>query len=578
MVKIVESRNSLLTEFGIETLKDRYLLPDEDPQQMFARVSGAYANDEEHAQRLYDYMSQLWFMPATPILANGGTRRGLPISCFLQNVQDDIGDIISNWSETAWLSCRGGGIGVYYGNVRSIGERVGVVGKTSGIIPFLKVNEALAGAISQGSLRRGSAAVYLPIWHPDIEEFLDVRTASGGDPNRKVNPMNLHHGVCIDDEFMQAVETDSLYALVSPATGGEIRKVKARDLWIKLLTVRLSTGEPYVVFVDRLTESTPEWHVQAGLFPVQSNLCSEITLPTNEDRTAVCCLSSVNLEHFDVWKDSESFIPDIMYFLDNVLQHFIDNSTGEFAKAKFSASQERSVGLGTMGFHSYLQHKGIAFSSVMADVYNKRIFEKLQTETRKASEVIADERGACPDAKLYGYNERFSYKMAVAPNASISIITGSASPGIEPYPANVYKHVTLSGTFVVRNKFLDKLIKTKYPDKRDQIWYKIVQSEGSIQNLDEFTEDEKEVFKTAYEIDQRQLVKLAAQRTPYIDQAQSLNIFLPANIEKKSLHDIHFGAWKLGIKTLYYLRSKSVGKTEKVSLTIGNMDECLSCN
>lgn len=577
-MKIQTERDNLLTDAGIETLKDRYLLPDEDPQSMFARVAKAYANDDDHAQRLYDYMSKLWFMPSTPILANGGTRRGLPISCFLQNVEDNMGDIIENWKETSWLSCKGGGIGVYYGNVRSVGERVGVVGKTSGIIPFLKVNESLAGAISQGSLRRGSAAVYLPIWHGDIEEFIEVRTPTGGDPNRKVNPTNLHHGVVIDDKFMEAVEQDETYPLLSPDTGAEIRRVKARDLWIKILGARLKTGEPYLVFGDRLKEGAPLHHSLAGLFPIQSNLCSEITLPTSQTRTAVCCLSSANAEYFDDWSKDENFISDIMYFLDNVLESFINNAPDEMNKAKFSAMRERSVGLGLMGFHSYLQSKMIPVESVMATVANKRIFNHLQQETNKASISIANERGACPDAKEYDILQRFSYKMAVAPNASISIITGSCSPGIEPYPANIFKHNTLSGTFIVRNKYLDEIINRRFNGKQQDVWLKISEQEGSIQNLDEFTKEEKEVFKTAYEIDQRYLIEQAAERTPLIDQAQSLNVFLPASIDKRSLHQLHFGAWKKGIKTMYYLRSKSVGRAEKISLTVGNMDECLSCN
>ncbi len=553
-------------------------MPNENPQTMFARVAHQFSNDGLHAQRLYDYMSELWFMPATPILSNGGTNRGLPISCFLQDVQDDIGDIIASWSETSWLSCRGGGIGVYYGNVRSIGERVGIVGKTSGIIPFLKVNESLAGAISQGSLRRGSAAVYLPIWHPDIEEFLEIRTASGGDPSRKVNPTNLHHGVCIDDKFMEACKEDELYSLLSPKTGGEVRKVKARDLWFKLLQIRLQTGEPYIVFIDRVKEATPDWHKNMGLYPQQSNLCSEITLPTSKDRTAVCCLSSVNLEYFDSWRENTDFIPDIMAFLDNVLDDFIKKAPDTMNKAKYSASRERSVGLGAMGFHSYLQGKGIPFDSVMAKVHNTKLFTHLKLETDKASEALADERGACPDAAEHGYDQRFSYKMAIAPNASISIIAGETSPGIEPYPANVYLHKTLSGTFTCRNKHLDKLIKEKFPNIVEEIWKKVIDCEGSIQTLECFTDQEKEVFKTAFEIDQRAIVQLAAHRTPMIDQAQSLNVFLPANIDKKSLHKLHFGAWELGVKTMYYLRSKSVGRAEKVSLSIGNMDECLSCN
>lgn len=575
MINIKRHRDGFLTKFGTETLKDRYLLPSERPQDMFARVSLAYSDDAAHAQRLYDYMSKLWFMPATPILANAGTNRGMPISCFLQNVQDDIGDIIENWKETAWLSCKGGGIGLYYGNVRSMGERVGVVGETSGIIPFLKVNDSLALAISQGSLRRGSAAAYLPVWHPEIYEFLDTRRPAGGDPNRKA--LNLHNAVCVDDTFMLAVKDGTPYSLISPDTGMPLKEVDARQLWAKILTTRLETGEPYILFIDRVRESTPEWHLKAGLIPEQSNLCSEITLPTNKERTAVCCLSSVNFEFWDEWSKNPMFIEDIMRFLDNVLSFFVKYAPQDMAKAIYSASQERSVGLGTMGFHSYLQKLNVPIDSVMAKSHNTAMFKYLKESVDKASQVLADERGACPDAERYGFDERFSYKMAIAPNASISIIAGNTSPGIEPYPANVYMHKTLSGSFTVKNKNLINLLESKGLNK-SKIWESIIQHEGSVQHLEELTQEEKDVYRTAYEIDQSWLVELAAQRQPFIDQAQSLNIFLPSNIDKRSLHNLHFSAWEKGVKSMYYLRSKSVRRAEKIKLSYSNEDECIACN
>lgn len=577
-ITIDNKRDDLLTTIGKETLKDRYLLPNETYQEMFKRVAIAYGDDTEHSQRLYDYMSNHWFMPATPILANGGTSRGLPISCFLQNVGDSITDITDNWKETSILSSKGGGIGVYYGNVRSVGERVGIVGETCGVIPFMKVNDSLALAISQGNLRRGSAAMYLPVWHGDIEEFLEIRKATGGDPNRKA--LNIHQGVCIDDKFMQAVQDDLPYDLISPATGGVIKSVSARELWIKILTIRLETGEPYIVWTDRLEESTPEHHKKLGLYPVQSNLCSEITLPTNEERTAVCCLSSLNLEYWDAWKDNVDFIEDVMRFLDNVLQDFIDKApVNVMAKAINSAVNERSVGLGAMGFHSLLQSKNIPFDSAVAKAINMKVFRHIKLHVDTANEVLGVERGNCPDTYEQGtVARRFSYTMAIAPNASISIITGSVSAGIEPYPANIYQHKGLSGTFIVKNKYLDKLIKDNYNGSYDEMWKEIINSEGSVQSLTQLTESEKEVFKTAYEIDQRFLISHAADRQPFIDQAQSLNIFLPSTIDKKSLHNIHFDAWKAGLKTMYYLRSKSIRRAEKVSLIIGNIDECLSCN
>lgn len=569
--------SSLITEFGKETLRDRYLLPNETEQEMFARVATAYGNDINHSQRLYDYMSKLWFMPASPILANAGSKRGLPISCFLQNVSDNMADIANNWLETIWYSFKGGGIGVYYGNVRGVGERVGVVGKTSGVIPFLKVNESLAGAISQGSLRRGSSAVYLPISHPDIEEFIEIRKATGGDPSRKVNPLNLNHAVVIDDKFMEAVKAGDSYDLVSPHTQATLRKVSARELWIKILQTRMETGEPYLLFIDRLKEATPEHHRKAGLFPVQSNLCSEITLPTNSLRTAVCCLSSVNCEYYNQWRTEPLFIEDIMYFLDNVLEDFINNAPKEMNKAIFSAINERSVGLGVMGFHSFLQSMKIGLDNVMSLVYNKQIFTHLKVETDNASVKIAKERGACPDAEKYGVMERFSYKRAVAPNATISIICGTTSAGIEPFPANMYSHKTLSGTFTVKNKHLDAYIKDNLKDRYQDVWDDIAKLKGSIQKLDYFPDDIKSVFKTAFEIDQRFIIKLAEDRTPLIDQAQSLNIFLPEDIDKSSLHNIHYQAWERGIKTLYYCRSSNQVSAGQ-SLLTGNLDECLGCN
>jgi len=577
-MKIDNSRDELFSKMGRATLKDRYLLPNETYQEMFKRVSKAFADVDIHAQRLYYYISKHWFMPATPILANGGTSRGQSISCFLQNVDDTMSDIIENWRETSYLASQGGGIGVYYGNIRPIGDLVGQDGgKTSGLIPFIGVNDRLTTAISQGNLRRGSAAVYLPIWHAEIEEFLEIRRPTGGDSNRK--SLNIHHGVVIDDKFMVAVESNDDYDLISPKTNKVIKTVKARHLWEKLLLMRIETGEPYIVWSDRLKEAAPEHHKKMGLEPVQSNLCSEITLPTNKERTAVCCLSSLNLEYWDNWKDNELFVDDIMRFLDNVLQGFIDNAPDVMSKAINSAKNERSVGLGAMGFHSYLQSKNIPIDCAVAKSHNIRIFKHIKEKVDKSNVSLAEEKGACPDAKKNGDMLRFSYTMAVAPNASISTITGSASPGIEPYNSNIYSHKTLSGTFTIKNKHLRKLIKQKYPEQVDEVWSDIISSEGgSIQNLKWFTKEEKEVFKTAFEIDQRWLIEHAADRQPFIDQAQSLNIFLPANVDKKTLIKLHMEAWKKGLKSMYYLRSLSTQRAERLKIISSNEDECLSCN
>jgi|TARA_B100000085_G_C18545891_1_gene513860 ribonucleoside-diphosphate reductase alpha chain len=563
-VKIDPSRDSLLTDFGRETLEDRYLMKGESFQELFARVASYYGDDDEHSQRLYDYISQLWFMPATPILSNGGNKRGLPISCFLNEANDSLDGIVDLWTENVWLAARGGGIGSYWGNLRSIGESVGGVGKTSGIVPFIKVMDSLTLAISQGSLRRGSAAVYLPIDHPEIEEFIEIRRPTGGDPNRKA--LNLHHGVLISDSFMRAVEEDGEWDLRSPKDQTVQKTIPARSLWIRLLTARVETGEPYLVFKDRVNNLRPEQQKLAGLEIKTSNLCSEITLPTGTDhhgkeRTAVCCLSSVNIEKYYEWENDKNFIPDIMRFLDNVIQDFIDNAPETMNTAAYSAMRERSVGLGVMGLHSFFQANNIPWEGVTAKSWNKKIFNHIKEAVDKSSQDLAEIKGACPDAEEYGIKERFSNKTAVAPTASISIICGGASPGIEPIAANVYSHKTLSGTFTVRNANLKKLLIEKGQDN-DEVWISILNNRGSVQHLDFLTDHEKDVFKTAIEIDQRWLIDLAADRTEMIDQAQSLNVFVPADSDKKYIHDIHYSAWKKGVKSLYYCRSQSIQRAE----------------
>lgn len=597
-VTVDRSRDNLLTDFGRTTLEDRYMLPGESYQDMFVRVSSAFADDDEHAQRLYDYMSKLWFMPSTPILSNGGAGRGLPISCFLNAVDDSIDDIKEVWMENVDLAKSGGGIGTYWGNVRGIGENVGKAGQTSGVVPFIKVMDSLTLAISQGSLRRGSAAVYLDIHHPEIEEFLELRKATG-DMNRR--SLNLHHGINITDEFMHAVRDGAEFNLRSPKTGETTKTVDARLLWQKVLDIRMQTGEPYLLFVDTVNRAMPEHQKALGLKVDQSNLCVEIMLPTGVDhlgnkRTAVCCLSSVNAEKFLEWKDEPLFIEDIMRFLDNVLEDFIKRAPPSMANAVYAAMRERSVGLGLMGFHSFLQSQGIAFESVMAKSWNMRMFKHLKKGADEASEQIAIDRGAsCPDyldapvdycgpVKL----ERFSHKLAIAPTASISIICGGVSAGIEPIPANVYTHKTLSGSFEVRNQHLERIL-TERGMNTDAVWSGILEREGSVQHLDCLTDDEKDVFKTAFELDQRWIIELAADRAPMICQGQSLNLFIPANVDKWDLHMLHWRAWESGVKSLYYLRSKSVqrasfagsdGLEDNTAFDAPpevDYDECLAC-
>jgi ribonucleoside-diphosphate reductase alpha chain len=589
-VEVDRTRDALLTDFGKTTLEDRYLLAGESYQDMFARVATAYADDAEHAQRVYDYISKLWFMPSTPVLSNGGADRGLPISCFLNAVGDSLDGIVGTWNENVWLAANGGGIGTYWGGVRSIGEKVKGAGQTSGIIPFIRVMDSLTLAISQGSLRRGSAAVYLDVYHPEIEEFLEIRKPSG-DFNRK--SLNLHHGISITDEFMEAVRDGAEFALRSPKTGEVAKTVDARNLWQKILEIRLQTGEPYLIFSDTVNRALPQHQRELGFKVRQSNLCSEIMLHTGKDhlgkeRTAVCCLSSVNAETFLEWRDEPQFIEDVMRFLDNVLQDFIDNAPDAASAAIYAAERERSVGLGLMGFHSFLQAQNVPFESALAKSWNMRLFKHLRREADKASVKLAEERGACPDAAERGVMERFSHKLAIAPTASISIICGGTSAGIEPIPANIYSHKTLSGTFAVKNPYLERLLDAKGLNN-DVIWSSILENEGSVQHLDALTQDEKDVFKTAFELDQRWVVELAADRTPQICQSQSVNLFIPGDVEKWDLHMLHWTAWERGVKSLYYLRSKSVQRAAfagAADAVVGpdmeaaaptDYEECLAC-
>ncbi len=587
------TKDKKLTDFGKATLIDRYLLPGEKFQDMFLRVAKSYSDNDAHAKRIYEYISNLWFMPATPVLSNGGAKRGLPISCFLNTVHDSLDGILSTWSENVWLASNGGGIGTYWGEVRSIGETVKKSGQTSGIIPFVRVMDSLTLAISQGSLRRGSAACYLDVHHPEIEEFLEIRKPSG-DFNRK--SLNLHHGINITDEFMDCVKNNKEFSLKSPKTNETLKKINARELWQKILETRMQTGEPYLVFIDTVNKTMAKHQQKNGLKVKTSNLCSEIMLHTGLDhhgkeRTAVCCLSSVNLEKWDEWSKNDMFVQDIMRFLDNVLEDFIENAPDSMKHAAYSAKMERSVGLGAMGFHSFLQKNNIPFESALAKSWNLKFFKHLKQEADKASVILAIEKGACPDADEMGVKARFSHKVAIAPTASISIICGGTSACVEPIPANIYTHKTLSGSFTVKNKYLEDLLEQKGLNN-DEIWQSILEKDGSVEHLDGLSKDEKNCFKTAFEIDQRWIIEMAADRTPYICQSQSINLYLSAEVDKWDLMMLHWKAWELGIKSLYYCRSKSIQRAsyagvegdntknwpeKNISSSKTDYEECLSC-
>ena len=581
---IIEDRDNLLTDFGKTTLKDRYLLPEENsPQEAFLRAAKAYSDNDEMAQRIYDYASKLWFMYSTPILSNGGTERGMPISCFLNYVGDSREGLTDHYTENAWLTSIGGGIGGYWGDIRSDGVKTSGGSQSSGTVPFLKVVDAEIMAFSQGKTRRGSYAAYMNVSHPEILEFLDIRKPSGGDIHRKC--LNLHHGINITNDFMELIEKciqeptyDDTWNLIDPHTKEIIRKVSARDLWLKILENRVATGEPYICFIDHINDALPETQKKLGLSVRHSNLCTEITLPTNEDRTAVCCLSSVNLEKYDEWKNDKLFISDLVRFLDNVLQSFIENAPDSVFRAKFSATQERSIGLGAMGFHAYLQKNNIVFESVMAKAKNKIMFKHIKDEAVKESQRLAVKRGEAPD--MEGTGMRNAHLLAIAPNASSSIICGTTSPSVEPFRANAYVQKTMSGSFLVKNKFLEKLLETKGINN-EKTWTSILGNRGSVLHIKELSAWEKDVFKTAIEINQGWIIEHAADRQEFICQGQSVNVFVPADVNIKELHDTHMLAWKKKLKTLYYCRSEAIKRAElvskKVERTIIPEADCLAC-
>jgi|TARA_E500000331_G_scaffold110708_1_gene107764 ribonucleoside-diphosphate reductase alpha chain len=577
-------RDELLTDFGKTTLKDRYLLPQEDsPQDGFLRAAKAFSDNDEMAERIYSYASKLWFMYSTPVLSNAGSKRGMPISCFLNYVGDSREGLTGHYTENAWLASVGGGIGGYWGHIRSDGTMTSGGSQSSGSIPFLHVVDSEILAFSQGKTRRGSYAAYMDISHPEIIEFIEMRKPSGGDVHRKC--LNLHHGVNISNEFMQLIDNcikeptyDDSWNLIDPHTKKIVRTISARELWQKILETRVATGEPYVSFIDTINDALPETQKKLGLEVHHSNLCTEITLPTSDNRTAVCCLSSVNLEKYDEWKNDTLFIPDLIRFLDNVLQYFIDYAPEELFRARFSANNERSLGLGAMGFHAYLQSKGIPFESVLAKSLNLKIFKKIKEQAVEESKRLAIKRGEAPD--MEGTGMRNAHLLAIAPNASSSIICGTTSPSVEPYRANAYVQKTMSGSFLVKNKYLEKLLEKKGINN-DTTWTSILANRGSVLHIKELSDYEKDTFKTAIEINQQWVIEHAADRQQYICQGQSINVFVPADVNVKELHDIHMLAWKRKLKTLYYCRSEAIKRAElvskKIERTIIPEADCLSC-
>ncbi len=575
-----------LSDFSLAVLKDRYLLPGETPHDLFRRISSHYGDNLAHSQRLYQYLVKNWFRPATPILSNGGTNRGLPVSCFLNSVEDSIDGIYDLYKESALLAKHGGGLGSYWGKVRSMGSPVGDTGTSSGIIPFLKTLETSVMAVSQGNVRRGAGAAYLTIDHPEIEEFLDIRRPTGADPYRRTP--SLHHGVVITDAFMEAVAAGAAWDLIDPHTQKVVRSISARTLFERLVMARAEWGEPYVLFIDTVNLAIPEFHAREGLTITQSNLCTEILLPTSANRTAICCLSSLNLRTLREWYQDDLFVEDVMRFLDNVIEDFIGKASDipGFEKAVASAKAERSVGLGVMGFHSFLQSESIPFESALAVSWNKKIFSWLHQASEKATQQLATERGPCPDAAKYGVPVRNAYRLAVAPTASISILANSVSPSVEPYNANLFIHKTSAGAFTVLNPELVDFLDKKGLN-REAVWTSIRDNRGSVQQLDCLDEYEKAIFKTSIEIDQRWVIDHAADRAPFIDQGQSINLFYPADVSKVTLTEDLFRAWRKGVKSLYYNRSRTEHQATttasrlqnylKSSETKPDTEECLAC-
>lgn len=587
------SRDALFDELGIKRLKESYMKDDEvSPQDRFAYVSASFASNQDHAQRLYDYSSKHWLSYSTPILSFGRNKRGLPISCYLNYLDDTSESLVNNLSETNWLSMMGGGVGVHVG-IRGTDD------KSAGVMPHLKVYDASSLAYKQGTTRRGSYAAYLDISHPDIMQFLEMRKPTG---DQNFRTLNLNHGVNITDKFMQIIEkcmldptADDSWELIQPHNGKVTETVSAKALWMKLLELRMQTGEPYIWFIDRANEGLPEYQKKMGLKNHGSNLCSEISLATSETRTAVCCLSSVNLEYYDEWKNDKLFLRDILEMLDNVIEYFIDNAPDEIHRAKYSAMRERSVGVGALGYHAYLQKNNLAFEGALAKGANIKMFKHIREDLDKANHDLAIERGSCPDAKEHGFTKRCSHVMAVAPNASSSIIMGNTSPSIEPYSANAYRQDTSSGAFLNKNKFLDRIIKENCKGKEDSwyddVWASIIANDGSVQHLEWMDDYEKSVYKTANEIDQRWIIEQGSDRQQFVDQAISTNLFFRPDVNVKYLHAVHFQAWKQGLKSLYYVRSAKLKKADKVgqkierrriedeidTLALVNNETCLAC-
>ncbi len=556
-IEIETKRDKTLSEQSFKLLKDYYCRDDEkSPQYAFARAAVAFsAGNLKLAQRIYDYVSKGWFMYSSPVLSNavikGEEVKALPISCFLSYVPDTLEGLIEHTNELRWLSVKGGGVGGHWSDIRAVSK------KAPGPMPFLHTVDADMVAYRQGRTRKGSYAAYMDIDHPDIVEFINMRIPTG-DVNRK--NLNLHHAVNVTDKFMEAVEKGEEWNLLDPNDKSVRDTMSARKLWELILETRYRTGEPYVNFIDTANRALPQSQKDLGMTIKGSNLCNEIHLVTNEERTAVCCLSSVNLEMYDEWKDT-NMVKDLIVFLDNVLQFFIDNAGDEISKARFSAQQERSLGLGAMGLHSYFQKHLIAFDSQEAIDKNEEIFSLIKERSVEATLEMGKRRGEAPD--MVGTGRRNAHMLAIAPNANSSMIVNT-SPSIEPWKANAFTSRTRVGSHLNKNPYLEKVLED-LGKNTEQVWSTIITNGGSVQHLDFLDDHVKNVFKTAIELNQHALIRLASDRQKHLCQGQSLNIFFPAGAEKKYLHSVHYQAWKQGCKGLYYLRTETSNRAENVA-------------
>jgi len=552
--QIDRAKDANLSPAAKALLKNKFLAPNETYQDIFGRIAVHYADDSAHAQRLYNYMSDLWFMPSEAILQNGGKADGLPVSCYQNEASDTLDDIVNLWNENVWLTSLGGRVSSYWGNIRSAGEPTGAHATASGIMPFLRVVDSINNAVSGHAAHHNKTAIFLPVWHPEIEPFINT-----------LETQTLKRCVLITNRFMDAVDYDEEWPLKSPKDGHVIHRINARYLWDQILQHRKKHGEPALLFIDHVNDAIPEYHKMAGLNVKMADIHMGITLPTGVDhlgneRTSVCPQSFVNLEKFETWQTDKFFIEDIMRFLDNVLSDFIKKAPDKIHRAKYAAMRERSVGLGVTGFHGFLQSKMIPLESAMTKIWNRRIFEHLKHAADTASTRLAAEKGSCPDASDYGAKERFSNKIMLSPSDTESVLCGNLGTSIAPCLSNITIYQTATDPIIVKNRYLEQTLIDQNKNT-DDVWQSIQNNGGSVQHLDILSDDKKEIFKISTEIEARWLITHAAERGEFICQSQSLSLHVPNNITEDDFYNLHWDAWSGGLKSLDTLLLPSIANT-----------------